>query len=199
MQNIKINKIFIILILLSSTIWLWGLFCYVNNLPIQPNNNDSTTDGIVIFTGGTMRLEAGLDLLQKNKAKRILVSGVGSKTDLDTMLILSGKLPDNILELKKRIDLGYEAKNTRGNAIEVTKWVKDNNYQSIRLVTANYHMPRSYFELSTSMPNIKIIKNPVFPNDIKIKEWWRSGVTKRLLFLEYNKYIAARIIALLGA
>jgi len=44
------------------------------------------------------------------------------------------------LELKSRIDLGYEAKNTRGNAVEVAKWVRDHQYKSIRLVTANYHI-----------------------------------------------------------
>lgn len=193
----RIRSVAVVIVLLIS-VWIYGLTKYVDNLPVANNDDKSITDGIVIFTGGTMRLEAGIRLLNDGKGDRLLVSGVGGRTSLDVMLMLSGKLPDNILELKKRIDLGYEAKNTRGNAVEVAKWVKDHNYKTIRLVTANYHMPRSYFELSNEMPDIKIIKNPVFPEEIKLDGWWRNGITKKIMISEYNKYIARRISAGLG-
>jgi uncharacterized SAM-binding protein YcdF (DUF218 family) len=194
----KLIRALIILVLLIIAAWLYGLTKYVGNLATKSNDDLSVTDGIVTFTGGTMRLEAGITLLNSEKGERLLVSGVGERTSLDVMLILSGKLPDNILELKKRIDLGYEAKNTHGNAVEVAKWVKNHNYKTIRLVTANYHMPRSYFELSREMPGIKIIKNPVFPEEIKLDGWWRNGITKKIMISEYNKYIARRITAGLG-
>lgn len=179
-------------------IWSYGLNYYVKNLPTQPSEDQSVTDGIVIFTGGSMRLGAAIDLLNQGKAERMMVSGVGGGAGLDILLMLSGKLPDNILELKNRIDLGYEAKSTRGNAIEVEKWVQEHNYKTIRLVTANYHMPRSYFELSKVMPDVKIIQNPVFPEDVKFENWWMRGVTKRIMFSEYNKYLASRVMAFLG-
>ena len=179
-------------------IWIFGLIQYVNSLPTIETDDQSVTDGIVIFTGGSMRLEAGIKLLNEKKADRLLVSGVGKHTGLDTMLILSGRLPDNILELKEKIDLGYEAKNTLGNAIEVSKWVTQHNYKTIRLVTANYHMPRSYFVLSSEMPDIKIISHPVFPAEIKMEKWWHSGLTKKIMISEYNKYIARRLSAILG-
>lgn len=179
-------------------IWVFGLSIYINHLPRNPTNNLTKTDGIVILTGGTMRLEEGINLLEKNMAERLFVSGVGERTKLDEMLILSGTLPDNIVELKDRIDLGYEAKNTRGNAIEVAKWAQEHNYKTIRLVTANYHMPRSYFELSTAMPDVQIIQHPVFPGDIKLEKWWLSGITKKIMVSEYNKYLATRIASFFG-
>ena len=196
----KSGYIRLALLVIASIIglWIYGLAKFVDNLPGVSSDDNSVTDGIVIFTGGTMRLEEGIRLLNEGKADRLLVSGVGERTSLDVMLMLSGKLPDNILELKEKIDLGYEAKNTRGNAVEVTKWVKDHNYKTIRLVTANYHMPRSYFELSNEMPDVQIIKNPVFPEEIKHEKWWRNGLTKRIMMLEYNKYIIRRVSAVLG-
>lgn len=179
-------------------IWAYGLNYYVNNLPSKPNEDQSMTDGIVIFTGGAMRLGAAIELLNQDKAERMMISGVGGGASLDVLLMLSGKLPDNIVELKKRIDVGYEAKSTRGNAVEVEKWVQEHKYKTIRLVTANYHMPRSYFELSNAMPDVKIIENPVFPEDIQFENWWTRGVTKKIMFSEYNKYIASRLLALMG-
>jgi uncharacterized SAM-binding protein YcdF (DUF218 family) len=189
-----------LLVLFSSVgLWIYGLTLYVDSLPKTLNSDQSATDGIVIFTGGTMRLEEGIKLLSDNKGQRLLVSGVGERAGLDSVLMLSGgALPDNIIELKDRIDLGYTAKNTRGNAIEVEKWVREHNYKTIRLVTANYHMPRSYFELNREMPDVTIIKNPVFPNEVKLQKWWQHGLTKRLLVSEYNKYIARRVSALFG-
>lgn len=145
-----------------------------------------------------MRLEEGIKLLNDNKGQRILISGVGERANIDSVLMLSGALPDNILYLKERIDLGYAAKNTRGNAREVADWVKGHNYKSIRLVTANYHMLRSYFELRTEMPDVIIIKHPVFPPELKLDKWWQRGTSKKILILEYNKYIARRVSAVFG-
>jgi uncharacterized SAM-binding protein YcdF (DUF218 family) len=201
MDKIKLQRLkfkFAVAIILIGALWVFGLAKYVEHLPTQKNEDQSVTDGIVILTGGSMRLGEGLALLNSGKADRLFVSGVGERTKLDLLLMLSGKLPDNILELKERIDLGYEAKNTRGNAVEVAKWVREHHYKTIRLVTANYHMPRSYFELESVMPDVKIIQNPVFPGDIKMEKWWRSGVTKRIMISEYNKYLLSRVIALFG-
>ena len=38
--------------------------------------DDRPTDAIVVLTGGANRIERGLDLLQRGRAKRLLVSGV---------------------------------------------------------------------------------------------------------------------------
>lgn len=191
----KIIRIIFFSVVAVIGLWVYGLKTYVDGLPKKPTDDTSITDGIVIFTGGAMRLGAGIELLNQDKAKRMLVSGVGERTSLDVLLIVSGKLPDNIMELKSRIDLGYEAKNTRGNALEVTKWVQNNQYKSIRLVTANYHMPRSYYEISNSIPDIKIIQNPVFPENIIMEKWWTRAITKRIMISEYNKYLVRRVLS----
>ena len=62
---------------------------------------------------------------------------------------------------------------------------------SLRLVTADYHMPRSLLEFRSAMPKIEIIANPVFPDRVRRESWWRSPGTASLLINEYDKYLVA--------
>ena len=195
-KKLKLKILLAVVILIGA--WVFGLTKYVDNLPMTPTADKSIADGIVILTGGSKRIGEGIDLLESGAAERLFISGVGERSKLDVLLMLSGPLPDDIAVLKDRIDLGYEAQNTRGNAIEVSKWVNAHNYKTIRLVTANYHMQRSYFELQSQMPEIKIIQNPVFPEDIRKEKWWNHGITKKVMISEYNKYIVSRIAAFFG-
>src|SRR3546814_14678895 len=72
-------------------------------------------------------------------------------------------------------DLGYEADNTRGNAVETAAWMKDQDFTSLRLVTATYHMPRSLLEFRRPMPDIEIVPHPVFTQHFRRSEERRVG------------------------
>ncbi len=61
------------------------------------------------------------------------------------------------------IVLGHEADSTLGNALETAVWMRHEGYESLRLVTADYHMRRSLIDFERVMPDIRIIANPVFP------------------------------------
>ncbi len=87
--------------------------------------------------------------------------------------------------------LGYEADNTRGNAIETAAWMKQQGYGSLRLVTATYHMPRSLLELRRVMPGIEIVPHPVFTETFKREDWWLWPGSSTLLITEYTKYLVA--------
>ena len=68
----------------------------------------------------------------------------------------------------------------------------------MRLVTAAYHMPRSLIEFRNTMPDVQIITHPVFPSQVKLDAWWRWPGTAGLIFVEYSKYLVARIRHLVG-
>jgi uncharacterized SAM-binding protein YcdF (DUF218 family) len=188
-KSLKYLRYSVFSLLIISAIWAYGLIKFVNNIPISIIDTDSETDGIVILTGGSNRLDTGIKLLNEKKAKKLFISGVGKETNLATLLILSGNLPDNIAFLTDKIELGYEAKNTKENASETTKWVRENNYKSIRVVTSNYHINRSMAEFKKQMPDVQLIANPVIPDNFTLQNWWRYGSMKKLLVLEYNKYL----------
>jgi uncharacterized SAM-binding protein YcdF (DUF218 family) len=87
--------------------------------------------------------------------------------------------------------LGHAAESTLGNAEETQTWMSIENYHSLRLVTANYHMPRSLLIFHSSMPDAFIIPHPIAPESVKLQAWWRRPGTASLLVTEYNKYLIA--------
>lgn len=177
---------FSFLIILSCAIWFGGFIAFTDLVPRQLLDSTSQTEGIIVLTGGTERLNTGLGLLSDKKGKKLLISGVYHGVELEEILSLSKRAPD---ELECCVDIGHEADSTRGNAKESKEWIERTGFKSVRLVTANYHMPRSLLEFSFSMPYTHIIAHPVFPKHVKIDKWWRWPGTASLLIGEYNKYL----------
>ena len=175
-----------ILCLFIAFIWSLGFIVFTKNVPMTLSDPDKNTDGIVVLTGGTGRLNTGLSLLSDEKAKKLLISGVYRGVELEELLSISKRAPK---ELECCIDIGHEADNTHGNAKETLEWIEKTGFKSLRLVTANYHMPRSLLEFSHLMPYTEIIAHPVFPDHVKVEEWWRWPGTAVLLISEYNKYM----------
>ena len=141
-----------------------------------------------VLTGGSDRLAVALDLLSAEKAEKLFVSGVYHGVDVRQLLDLSQHSPE---DLSCCVVLGYEADNTRGNAIETAAWMKQQDYGSLRLVTATYHMPRSLLELRRVMPGIEIVPHPVFTETFKREDWWLWPGSSTLLITEYTKYLVA--------
>ena len=182
---IWINVLFLAVFLIG--LWVIGLFRFVGDFPKYNEDEISKTDAIVVLTGGSGRVNAGLALLEKKLAAKLFVSGVYQGIDVRKLLQIARRNPDS---LGARIGIG-NAVNTTENAIETAVWSSQNQIGSIRLVTAVYHMSRSILEFRHVMPNIKIIPNPVFPNHVKVVEWWAWPGTSALFIREYNKFLMA--------
>jgi uncharacterized SAM-binding protein YcdF (DUF218 family) len=165
-----------------------GFLWFVGQLPQRATPPLTQTDAIVVLTGGSGRLAAGLELLAAGRADRLFVSGVYRGVEVEELLGLARDAPQ---ELACCIVLGYEADDTRGNASETAEWMRAQGYRSLRLVTANYHMPRSLLEFRRRMPEVEIVPHPVFPPSFRSDEWWAWPGSFSLLVSEYVKYVAA--------
>ncbi len=137
------------------------------------------TEAIVVLTGGAGRIEAGLDLLAAGAAEQMLISGVYHGIEVRQLLRLAEEQAD---ELACCVELGYEAENTRGNAAEAARWMADRRFTSMRLVTADYHMPRALLEFRHAMPDLLIVPHPVATNGHPTRQ-------PGLLMREYSKLI----------
>lgn len=169
--------------------WAAGLFAFLDAVPKSPDRPDVRTDAIVVLTGGSLRLQTGLALLQGGHARKLFVSGVHRGVDVEQLLRLARQSPS---ESDCCIALGHEADDTFGNANETALWMQSEGFRSLRLVTAAYHMPRSVIEFRNAMPTIELYPHPVFPQRVKLGEWWRWPGTAGLIFGEYSKYLIAR-------
>lgn len=170
--------------------WAVGFLAFVAAIPETVTDATGETDAIVVLTGGTGRLEAGLTLLADKQGKKLFISGVYQGVDVQQLIDVSRYQPE---ELTCCITLGYAANSTYGNALETAEWLSEERFKSIRLVTASYHMPRSLIEFRHAMPNVRIVPHAVFPPQFKRDDWWQWPGTAQLILIEYLKFLAAGI------
>ncbi|MBT3792197.1 MAG: YdcF family protein [Rhodospirillales bacterium] len=176
-------------VLTSILLWAAGLIWFAETLPAQNAAPETDmTDAVVVLTGSPGRLSAGIDLLARKRAKQLFISGVYRGVDVAQILRL---VKQQGPELECCMTLGHAADDTKGNATETARWAKKEGIQSLRLVTASYHMRRSLLEFGRLMPHVQIIAHPIFPTGFKAKFWWRWPGTLRLLINEYTKYLVA--------
>ncbi|MEQ8347833.1 MAG: YdcF family protein [Sneathiellaceae bacterium] len=180
-----------LLLLALVALWSGAFLQFLSGLPAAASDDLRRTDAVVVLTGGPARLTEGLNLLQRGLAGRLLVSGVNPDVDKAAL----GEVAGRAELLDCCVDLGFAARNTEENAGEIADWARSRGYDSLRVVTAAYHMPRSLLELRRAAPDIAYTAHPVFPEQIRLQDWWRWRGTAELLVGEFHKYVAALLRA----
>ena len=183
-----ISQTIVLLLALAFGALVFGFVLFAVSVTRDDVGGWDRADGIVVLTGGDLRVEAGAKLMNEGRAKRLLISGVNRKVTREEMQRLLG------LDAKTFnccVDLGYEALDTVGNADETRTWAKSNGYTKLIIVTSRYHMPRSLAELALVMPNVTLIPYPVTPRHFPETAWWLHATTTRVLVSEYLKYLPA--------
>lgn len=178
----------IVALLLLGGVWLAGLIWFAESIPRNGPAPDTRTDAVVVLTGGPLRLRTGLTLLDEGKARKLFVSGVNPRVEMNELLRTAGQ---SASQADCCIVLGYAADNTAGNAAETKAWMEREGFRSLRLVTASYHMRRSLHEFRRAMPAVTIVAHPVHPEGFMARDWWAWPGTLALIVSEYHKFIAA--------
>jgi uncharacterized SAM-binding protein YcdF (DUF218 family) len=163
--------------------WCGGFLWFSLTLP-NPAPLGAHTDAVVVLTGGKGRLKRGLAVIEAGSARRMLVSGVDRYTTRKQLAAAAGVKKARL----ETTDLGYEAVDTRSNAEETTRWVKQHGFTSIRLVTSAGHMRRARLELARVLPaSVTVVSDavPVEPQAPSIAT-------------EYSKYLLRRAALALG-
>ena len=164
-----------------------GFLSQLRGVEVSPSRN---ADGIVVLTGGSSRVSDAMELLAAGYGKRLLISGVHPTNDASD---ISRQLPDSQRLMHCCVDLDRSAVNTRSNAAETRRWVRERGFRSLIVVTSSYHMPRTMVELARQMPDIVLIPFPVVTDKLRNEPWWTSAPTAKLILSEYAKYIVALV------
>lgn len=181
--------LWVTVLLTAAGAWIVGLLAFVDTARSPPADPGRPTDAVVVLTGGSERVATGFRLLTEGVSDRLFISGVFEDTRLSDLLATAGLTDDSVSP--DAVTLGRVARDTRGNAREVAAWVAANRIGSVRLVTANYHMPRALLELRTTLPSLAIVPHPVTPGMVRLEAWWRWPGTASLIVTEYTKYLVA--------
>lgn len=165
-------------------LWIIGFAWFAIDLP-RPAADDAQTGSVVVLTGGAGRIDRALDIVGSKAADRLLISGVDRDVkpkELAAEYEHAGELFDCC------IDLGFQAVDTRSNALEIARWASRRGDKSVRLVTSDWHMRRARLELERAMPpEVEILSDAV-----------HTQPSLGTLFIEYNKYLMRRLAALAG-
>jgi len=107
--------------------WLAGLAWFTHDIDLPTDDPVSTTDAIVVLTGGSQRIDVGFRLLVDGKAKKLFVSGVHEGVDMPEVLKTSPQTPHWV---ECCVVLGHSADNTVGNALETAAWLQSEHFHS---------------------------------------------------------------------
>ena len=172
-----------------ALIWLVGLFAFADRVRnFTPAPEPTRADGIVALTGPSAeRVNAAIRLLEQDKGERVLISGVNREVRRQELRELT---PGSNRLFNCCVDLGFEAETTNGNAQEIAAWARSKGYDSLIVVTSDYHMPRSLLEIRGAAPGVELTPYAVSTPSLDNSGWWRAAVTARRMTLEYVKYLA---------
>ena len=184
----KLKLLTFLLASFSVLLAIWGLgfiLFVLSVLNSEPAPKAQKTEAIVALTGGAGRIDTAIELLAQGTSDKLFITGVNPNVTKG-MLIKRWKKSTKAKpnkDLNCCIYIDYEAENTEQNAQETQKWVEKHDIDSIRLVTSDYHMTRSYLETKDLLSDVEIYKHPVSQLnkvDSRLHFW-------HLVFTEYNK------------
>lgn len=140
--------------------------------------------GIAVLTGGRNRIAKGFELLNLGKGVRMLISGVQPGTTIGAIAAREDVKFDG-----QPVELGYYARDTKGNAKEIKDWAQKYGFGTIYAVTSFYHVPRASLELLQAMPGADI-RFVAAGSEFVRRDWWRSFSSFKFLMFEYTKFLA---------
>ncbi len=162
-------------------LYLLGFALFAVTLGKPAADDAPRTDAVVVLTGGAGRLERGYAAMREGKARRLLVAGADpSVTKRDIVARLGRKSRATVACC---VDLGSESVDTRSNAEEAKRWLDKRGYDSLRLVTSDWHMRRARYEFRHTLGK----KYEVVIDAVRTE----PGLTT--LFAEYNKHLLRRL------
>jgi uncharacterized SAM-binding protein YcdF (DUF218 family) len=167
-----------------------GFLWFIWHVPSEEVTLDRKADGIVVLTGAATRIPDAIELLAAERGQRLLITGVHRATSKREIARLT---PLYSRYLGCCVDLDRSALNTFGNAIETRRWAKEHHFNSLIVVTSNWHMPRAMVELGHQLPDVTLIPYPVLSAKIKSESWLANAEIARLMLSEYLKYLFALV------
>jgi uncharacterized SAM-binding protein YcdF (DUF218 family) len=159
-------------------VYAFGFLGFAVSLP-KPVAGERT-DAVIVLTGGPGRIARGLAVVEQGLAKEMFVSGVDPEV---RPAEFAAEFDVSRRTMECCVKLGYLAVDTRSNAGEAAQWLRENEFESVRLVTTDWHMARASSEFGETLPpDMRVVEDAVV-----------SHPDLATLYLEYNKLLAAAI------
>lgn len=183
-----------IIIGIVSIVLIGIIYCFFNLGNFLVVSDDlKKADAIVIFSGDNgFRTEVGVDLLKKGYGDYLIVSG-GKVYDDVTMAELMKNHAIKLGVDENSIILENKSETTSDNAKFTKKIIEENNFESIILVTSDYHTRRAKATMEKALEDViingkkvEVIVRPSAEEKFTTR-WWTSGNSVLIIISEYLK------------
>lgn len=148
MRHIRLRWIAVVGIIILSTLFIRD-FRRIYKYPMTSWSQDISGDCGVVLTGGPGRVREGLDLLSQGLIKRLIISGVNPKAQLNEIFPQLPYYP-NVDE--QNIILERRSTTTFGNVHQSLSLAEALNCRSLVLVTSRTHMYRAMRTFESALP-----------------------------------------------
>ena len=183
------RKLALYISLLIILFLIYGFVIFLKKIHYNQASFNYQTDGIAVLTGGKGRINLGLELFNKNRNLRLIISGVDKKVS-DKSII-----PNN-LKNKSSITIDKISESTYENAKIINQWTSKYKLQNVTIITSYYHMPRSMMLIQSLTPAINFYAYPV-EKKISNKISFRENILYYFFITEeYLKYLVSHFIIL---
>lgn len=181
-------------IIVIALAWVGGFLAFIGAIPQPLDNSGLSGRGIAIYTGGGgARIAAGMELFADGAGERLLITGVHPETSRARLAEMWSGPQD---QFDCCVDLDRKALSTEGNAKELKVWAEAHDYDTIVIVTSEYHMPRAIASTRKQMPDAELTPYPVFSGYLDANGRPTSLEAWEKLAGEYIKYLLAQLKAL---
>jgi len=186
------------LIVVVAFTWSIGLGFYISAFPDRQDAErviaavgKQPDTGIAVLTGGGgKRIADAMQLFSNNVGERLLVSGVHRDT---THAAIKQFWTGDMARFTCCVDLGSEAKTTRGNAYEVAAWADQYGYSRLVIVTSDYHVLRAMREIRSRVMVDTLVALPTPSGYFSEAGWPQNLRALKIIVVEYSKYLAASL------
>lgn len=158
---------------------------YVTATEASAWTEDHRADCGVVLTGGPNRISDAFEQLYLKRVKKLIISGVYSKTTLNDIFpqrFFFGDLNENDIILEK------QSLTTFGNAKESLSLVEALNCKDVVLITSRLHMYRAYKTFRLYFPK----DIPIYPRSTVGKRYrhsWTMASIEALKTIFYDTWI----------
>ncbi len=149
-----------------------------------PQFNSSTPHAVIALTGGSNRIAFAAEIA-KDQNLPLFISGVNQEAKPDEVAIAAGV---DTAFFECCTTLGYKARTTYENGLEVAQWSTKSGYSKLIIVTSNYHMERALLELERAMPDVTLTGLAVASPAIKAHAWWTDMRSAKRMGIEWIKW-----------
>ncbi|MDA9708163.1 YdcF family protein [Alphaproteobacteria bacterium] len=181
------RKLALYIILLIILLLISGFVIFLKKIHDNQVNFNYKSDGIAVLTGGKGRINLGLELFNKNRNLRLIISGVDKKVSNKSII-------PNDIKNKSNITIDKESESTYQNAKIINDWASKYKLQNITIITSYYHMPRSMMLMQSLTPTINFYAYPVEKTVSKKTSFTENTLYYFFLTEEYIKYLVSHFI-----